>query len=621
MRGAMAAIDEVLSPSLDTPDVPQARSRPRTWARLAIGFVLGLVACLGLASAALLAWDAGYQGRILPGVHVGGVDLSGLSRDQALAALGSAFAGYGEGHVVLHTDAGDVTVPYRAFSRRPDVESMTDEAMREGRGGTTLERAAGEVRLALQGDDLGPRVLVDQDALGADVRAALLPLRQEPVDAQIGDHAGTIYTLEARNGRTYDADGAATEALAAVDRVDAPDEVVVDVARSVLPPRRSNADVFAAKVAAERMLGAVTVAFQDQQWKIKDATVRTWIGFQNGADGSVAPAVDQPAIAAALSKVAKGVRKDAVSAAYLKTRSGRIVGVAAAHNGRKLDRQATAAAIAQALLDRAGGAGAVPVAVAVAKVMPKVTTAEATQKAPLMQRLGSWKTWFPISDHNYYGANIWLPAKIIDGTVLMPGQTFEWWSAVGPVTTARGFGPGGYIAGDHTDPTGALGGGMCSSSTTLFNAALRAGLRMGSRVNHQYYIYRYPLGLDATVSKSARGTRTMTFTNDMKHPIVIRTYRYTQSGRGWVRYEIWGIPDGRTVSIGKPAVTNVRQAITRTVYVNTLAHGVRSQTEYPANGMDVAVSRVVKDSHGRVIHHETYYSHYQLWNGVIQVGA
>ena len=42
---------------------------------------------------------------------------------------------------------------------------------------------------------------------------------------------------------------------------------------------------------------------------------------------------------------------------------------------------------------------------------------------------------------------------------------------------------------------------MCSSSTTLFNAALRAGLQMGARSNHKYYINRYPLGLDATVSK------------------------------------------------------------------------------------------------------------------------
>ena len=191
------------------------------------------------------------------------------------------------------------------------------------------------------------------------------------------------------------------------------------------------------------------------------------------------------------------------------------------------------------------------------------------KKGPLMQQLGMWKTWFPVSDHNFFGANIWQPAKIIDGTVLYPGQRFEWWSAIGPVTPSRGFGPGGFIAGDHTEPTGALGGGMCSSSTTLFNAALRAGLQMGARSNHKYYIYRYPLGLDATVSKIAGGGgQTMSFTNDMKHPIVIRSYRYTAGGLGWVRYEIWGIPDGRTVSLSQAVGRRTCiKAATRTEYV------------------------------------------------------
>jgi vancomycin resistance protein YoaR len=245
----------------------------------------------------------------------------------------------------------------------------------------------------------------------------------------------------------------------------------------------------------------------------------------------------------------------------------------------------------------------------------------ALEKGPLMKRLGVWKTWFPVSERNYFGANIWLPAKIIDGTVLMPGQRFEWWSRIGPVTSARGFGPGGFIAGDHTDPTGALGGGMCSSSTTLFNAALRAGLQMGARSNHKYYIYRYPLGLDATVSKNRYGGgQTMSFTNDMDHPIVIRSFRYRAGGRGWVRYEIWGIPDGRKVSLSRPSVANVQKAVTDVRYVDRLKHGVREQVEYPANGMDVSVTRVVRTAGGRVLHRDVYRTHYRLWNGLIEIG-
>jgi vancomycin resistance protein YoaR len=258
----------------------------------------------------------------------------------------------------------------------------------------------------------------------------------------------------------------------------------------------------------------------------------------------------------------------------------------------------------------------------VSVVEPELTSEEAQRIAPLMTRLGWWRTWFPIGERNAWGANIRLPAKSIDGTLLAPGETFEWFRAVGPITRARGYGMGGVIDGDHTDPTGALGGGMCSSSTTLFNAALRAGLTMGERANHIYYIDRYPLGLDATVWRIGAARRTVTFTNDMAHPILIRGIRYTDSaGKGWVRYEIWGIPDGRTVSISKPAVSNVRKARTEVVEVTTLPVGVRKQTEWPSNGMDVVVTRVVRNADGRVIHRDTYRSHYQLWNGRIELGV
>ena len=140
---------------------------------------------------------------------------------------------------------------------------------------------------------------------------------------------------------------------------------------------------------------------------------------------------------------------------------------------------------------------------------------------------------------------------------------------------------------------------MCSSSTTLFNAALRAGLQMGARSNHKYYIYRYPLGLDATVSKTrSGGSQTMSFTNDMtdadRHPHVPLPRAARPGG-----YEIWGIPDGRTVSLSRPSVSNVRRRRPRGLV--PAQPGVRMQTEFPANGMDVSVSRVVRNG-GRVIH-------------------
>jgi vancomycin resistance protein YoaR len=297
------------------------------------------------------------------------------------------------------------------------------------------------------------------------------------------------------------------------------------------------------------------------------------------------------------------------------------VGVFTTTNGWALDREVTVRRVAAELERRSDGAVRNRVGIAITRVVPALTTDAAARNAPVMKKLAGWTTYFPISERNFFGANIWRPAELIDGTVLMPGQSFDWWDAIWPVTPARGFGPGGFIQSDHTEPTGALGGGMCSSSTTLFNAALRAGLQTGSRSNHKYYIDRYPLGLDATVSITGGGRQTMSFTNDMDHPIVIRAFRIRRGSAGYVRYQIWGVPDGRTVSLSRASVSNVRQATTNVVPVSSLPHGVREQTEYPSNGMDVSVSRVVRNAAGRVIHGDTYRTHYVLWNGRIEVGV
>jgi vancomycin resistance protein YoaR len=601
-------------------DAPRPRRRARRAALFVAAFAIGLVAVLGAAGAGLAAWDSGYQERVLPGVHVGGTDLSGLDAAAATRALETAYP-YGDGRLVLRAPSGDITIPYAAFGRRPDVQALVAAALRAGRDGDLPTRLVTQVGQAIHGVALSPQVLLDQAGLEAAVARALAPLETEPVDATISMASKGFAMTPARDGQTVDPAPVAAAAVAALQSPDAPAEVVVPVSPTPLPPAVSDAAVRSAAFGAAVAIGDVTVRLGRKSWKIKAATVRSWIGFAPVGDGTIQPTVDPSLIPASLKSIAKAVLQPAKSAVFLKAKGGRVVGVAASADGRQLDVAATSQAIANAVLARIPNGGSAPVNAVTAPVAPKLTTEQAKVHAPVLTLLGTWTTWFPISDHNYFGANIWIPAQIINGTLLAPGQTFDWWNAVGDVSPARGYGPGGVIKGNHTDPTGALGGGMCSSSTTLFNAALRAGLQMGARGNHRYYINRYPLGLDATVWKMGGAVQDMSFTNDTPNPILIVGIKTRGSGgRGYVTYQLWGKPDGRKVALSAPSVSNVVQATTGVEYVTTLPHGVRQQTEYPSNQMDVAVTRVVRDKSGRVIHSELWTSHYVLWNGIIQVG-
>ena len=108
-----------------------------------------------------------------------------------------------------------------------------------------------------------------------------------------------------------------------------------------------------------------------------------------------------------------------------------------------------------------------------------------------------------------------------------------------------------------------------------------------------YYITRYPVGLDATVSKSSGGgVQDLTWTNDTAYPVLIKSFK---TG-GSVTFSLYGIPSGRTVSFSKPIIKNYKSATNETVLVSTLPTGKAVRIEYPDDGFDAWVTRTVRDA-------------------------
>ena len=124
---------------------------------------------------------------------------------------------------------------------------------------------------------------------------------------------------------------------------------------------------------------------------------------------------------------------------------------------------------------------------------------------------------------------------------------------------------------------------MCSSSTTLFNAALRAGLQMGARSNHKYYINRYPLGLDATVSiiGGSRQTHVVHQRHGPPHRHPRRSRSGSRAAGATFATRSGATPTGgRSRSAVPPSRTCARRPRTWST-VTTLRRGVREQVEYP----------------------------------------
>ena len=119
-----------------------------------------------------------------------------------------------------------------------------------------------------------------------------------------------------------------------------------------------------------------------------------------------------------------------------------------------------------------GGRIGSDVAAVVKAVNPKLTTAEAKAFAGKMRPISSFSVYYFVIVNNHWGGNIEAPATKINGTVVPAGGVFDFWKVVGDLRRLPGTGPGNAIEGGKITVTGAFGGGICTTSTTLFNAAI-----------------------------------------------------------------------------------------------------------------------------------------------------
>lgn len=140
--------------------------------------------------------------------------------------------------------------------------------------------------------------------------------------------------------------------------------------------------------------------------------------------------------------------------------------------------------------------------------------------------------------------NIALSAYYMNGHVFYPGETISTLAMYGPVTAEAGYqlAPG-YNQGKVEDT---IGGGICQTTTTLYNAVLRAELTVpsGSRRNHSMMVSYVPPAMDATVAPPYSDFQ---FVNTSNYPIYIESYVYGDS----VTVNIWGVeerPANRTIA-------------------------------------------------------------------------
>lgn len=114
--------------------------------------------------------------------------------------------------------------------------------------------------------------------------------------------------------------------------------------------------------------------------------------------------------------------------------------------------------------------------------------------------------------------NLRIASKAIDGTVIMPGETFSFNKVVGKRTAAKGYKKAHVFNGANASSMG-IGGGICQVASTIFNTVLISNLKVKERHQHSQRVAYVPLGRDAAIYWPSQDLK---FTNNTNYPIKIK---------------------------------------------------------------------------------------------------
>ncbi len=323
---------------------------------------------------------------------------------------------------------------------------------------------------------------------------------------------------------------------------------------------------------------------------------------QNPADVELTYGYRQELLTAFLNNLATELHIEAKAASITRTNQEFIV--TPDQTGQTLDIEKTFQLAHEALT----GSGNNVITLVMDEIMPYPTAADLRQ---IQTTISEFSTTFSSADSGRT-ANLKIGSSSINGQLLLPGETFSFNETTGPRIAAAGYKEAPVIVMGELVP--GVGGGICQVSTTLYNAVLRADLKIEERMNHSIPVSYVPRGQDATVSFGAIDFR---FTNNREYPIFIESD--VVGTRLSVR--IYGnVENSYTIDLISRD-TEVIASTTETRYNDTLYEDEIIVERAARNGYRVVTYKVYREGGQEVSREEISRDHYRVTHGIVVHGT
>ncbi len=577
-----------------------------------------------LLAGGFLIFEIGFSSRIIPGVYVDQVKLSGLTVEEAQTRLAESLPYTYEGRLQFiygeHVwEARPIDLGYVI-----DPAATAQAAFDIGRDDWLAPNLATQARAWFSGVQLSPVGVYDEKISQAFLSDIASEINRPVVEATLGLEGTAVVVKDGQVGR--DVKISETLALLTVPLANLQSGVVPLLVEET-PPAIMDASA-QAEMARQILSQPLTLtlpggASESGPWTIQPEDLAAMLTIARTAESdsenpTYQVALNRQLFSIYLNSLAPTLYVDPVNARFIfNDETAQLEVLEPAVIGRKLDVQASLDHINAQL-----AVGEHTIDLQLQDLAPTVSDEMTGAELGITELVGQETSYFYGSDAARI-QNIKTASAQFHGLLIPPGATFSMAQALGNISLENGYAEALIIYGDQTIQ--GVGGGVCQVSTTLFRTAFFAGFPIEERHAHAYRVRYYEMesngsynsqlaGLDATVYVPIVDLK---FTNDTDYWLLMETYVYNNSSLTW---KFYSTSDGRSVDWTTTGLTNVVPAPDPRYTENPdLPQGVIEQVDYAADGAEITINRTVYKN-GVIYFADSFYTKFQAWQAKFEYG-
>ena len=533
----------------------------------AIGF--GFLILAAILTAGFFALAFSNADKILYGVSVAGENLGRLSPQSAEQTLGRKIADWRAKKIKFKYKDKTWEAAPEEIGVSIDAKKTIGKAYGVGRSKDVLKSATDQITSAFFGKNIALETATDEKQLKDFYERSFGKIEREIKDASLGynQDTGLFEIVKEQNGYRLDENKMRADFFENAARLGARNiniEMVEDI------PLVSENGAVGAQKKANAILTRTpfTLVYlnptsqngsaKPREYRLDEDQLKDMLNFVK-KDGSaeLETRLKEDELKNFLIEISPSINQKPENA-VLTMKNGKVTEFGLSKNGVELDIERNIAEIKNEMFD---GANSI-IALRSNVIQPEIRT-DTIENLGLVSLLAVGESDFKGSPTSRV-FNLTLAAKKLNGLIIKPGEEFSFVNAIGEISQKTGYRSGLVIKGNKTVPE--YGGGVCQVSTTMFRAAIYAGLKITERYPHSLpVVYYNPQGFDATIYGPHPDLR---FINDTPSNILIQT-----KVKGTKLYfEFYGSPDGRETKVIGPVEYDkkpdgsLKATLTREIY-------------------------------------------------------